>query len=139
MPARRMRVEVYDESGDRYTITFDGRVTREKALRIFDIVELLGGMPSVESEWEHGGEMSKIDKVRFIVEKHLPLVWFSAKEAQPIYEREAKEPVSLSTISTYLSRLANRGVLSKTRNSNRVQYRVVSNALQKISEVKNLI
>jgi hypothetical protein len=48
MSSRKMRVESYDESGNRYTITFEGSVTREKALRIFDIVELLSGMPGIE-------------------------------------------------------------------------------------------
>jgi hypothetical protein len=45
LPVRKMKVEVYDESGNRYVISFEGRVTREKALKIFDMVELLGGIP----------------------------------------------------------------------------------------------
>ena len=137
MPARKMRVEVYDEDGNRYAITFDGRVTIDKARRVFDIVELLGGMPSVESEWERRGEISKIDKLRFIIEKNFPAVWFNAKDAQVVYEREIKEPMSLSSISTYLSRLANRGILTRSRNSNKVQYRVMSENLQKMFNLKN--
>lgn len=134
-----MRVEVYDEGGNRYTITFDGRVTRDKALRIFDIVELLGGMPSMEARWQNNEEVSKIDKVHLIVEKNFPAVWFIPKEAQSVYESELNEPISLSTISTYLSRLATRGVLFKERNSHRTRYRLISESLQKmfhISDVK---
>jgi len=44
MPARKMRVEVFDDDENRYPTTFQGQVTQEKVLRIFDIVELLGGM-----------------------------------------------------------------------------------------------
>ncbi|KYH41850.1 MAG: hypothetical protein AYL32_002110 [Candidatus Bathyarchaeota archaeon B26-2] len=125
MPARKMRVEVYDEEGNRYTITFEGRVTREKALGILDIVELLGGMPSVQPAWKQPEEIPKIEKVRLILERRFPLVWFSAKDLKNVYESETGEHISLSTASTYLSRLADRGLLMKIRNSNRVKYRLM--------------
>jgi len=136
MPVRKMRVDVYDEVGNRYTISFEGRITREKALQVLDIIELLGGMPGIEPQLNFPQELSKIDKIRFFVEKHFPLVWVSAKDVQPLYEKEMMEPISLSTVSTYLSRLADRGVLVKTRNSNRVLYRVVSQDMKKL--IRNL-
>ena len=46
MPARKIRVELFDSDGNRYTIAFEGQVTRDKALRLLDLVELLGGAPS---------------------------------------------------------------------------------------------
>jgi hypothetical protein len=128
-----MRVEVYDESGNRYIVTLEGRVTRKNALRILDIVELLGGMPGVASEFHDNLELPKIEKVRFVVEKHFPLVWFSARDIQSVYEKETKEPIGLSTISTYLSRLSDRGMLMRTKNSNRVLYKLIS------TDVKELI
>ena len=45
MPARKMRVELFDSEGNRYTVAFEGQITRDKALRLLDLVELLGGMP----------------------------------------------------------------------------------------------
>ncbi len=133
MPARKMRVEVYDESGNRYTITFEGSVTRDKALRLIDLVELLGGMPGVNSSREAlSSELSKFDKVHFVLEKYFPIVWFSSKEVQSAYEQEFKEPASLSTISTYLSRMANRGLLIKNRSSNSLRYRIATEASQRI-------
>ncbi len=44
VPARKMRVEVFDDDGNRYPITFQEWITREKLLRIFDIAELLVGI-----------------------------------------------------------------------------------------------
>ena len=131
MPARKMRVEVYDEMGNRYTITFEGRVTREKALKILDIVELLGGMPNVQPEWEQANGLSKIEKVKLVVERNFPITWFTAKDAQKAYERELNEPISLSTISTYLSRLADRGLLMRSRASNRVLYRFAPRTIER--------
>jgi DNA-binding transcriptional ArsR family regulator len=127
MPVKKMRVEVFDGSGNRYTITFEGNVTREKALRLLDLIELLGGMPSVNPNLEETASAhSKFDKLRSILEKHFPIVWFSSKDAQLVYEQEFKEPLSLSTVSTYLSRLADRGVLAKSGTSNRRRYRIVT-------------
>jgi len=127
MPAKKMRVEVFDGGGNKYTVTFDGEVTRDKALRLLDIVELLGGMPSVNlSEVKSISELPKLEKMRLIVEKHFPIVWFSAKDVQGVYEQELKEPVSLSVVSTYLTRMAGRGILTKTGLSNRKRYRLVA-------------
>jgi len=127
MPAKKMRVEVFDGGGNKYTVTFDGEVTRDKALRLLDIVELLGGMPSVNlSEVKSISELPKLEKMRLIVEKHFPIVWFSAKDVQGVYEQELKEPVPLSVVSTYLTRMAGRGILTKTGLPNGKRYRLVA-------------
>jgi hypothetical protein len=127
MPARKMRVEVYDGSGNRYTITFEGHITREKAVRLLDLVELLGGIPGGNPEWEStASKLSKFDRVRQVVEKHFPIVWFTSREVQPTYEQEFKKPIRLSTVSTYLSRMADRGILARSGMSNRRRYRIIT-------------
>lgn len=131
MPARKMKVDVFDTGGNRYSITFEGQVTRDKALRLLEIVELLGGMPGGNpAESKPVSELAKQDKVRFLVEKSFPLVWFSSKEVQTLYERELKEPISLSTVSTYLSRMAERGSLLKTQMANKKRYRITTQFTQ---------
>jgi hypothetical protein len=125
MPARKMRVEVFDGSGNRYTITFEGHITREKAVRLLDLVELLGGIPEENPGWEdEASKLSKFDSVRQVVEKHFPIVWFTSRDVQSMYEQEFKQPISLATVSTYLSRMADRGILAESRMSNRRRYRV---------------
>jgi DNA-binding transcriptional ArsR family regulator len=137
MPARKMRVEIFNSNGDRYTITFEGQVTREKALRLLDLIELLGGMPIVNSGWNRPtSELSKIDKIRLVVEKSFPIGWFSSRNIQSTYEEEFKEPISLSTVSTYLSRMADRGILTKNRVSNRRRYRIMTEVSKASSFMK---
>ena len=127
MPARKMRVDVFDANGNRYTVTFQGDVTRDKALRLLDIVELLGGMPKTGSELDQrNSDLSKFDKIRYIVKENFPVVWFSSRDVQSLYEQKLKEPVSLSTVSTYLSRMAHRGFLVKNKMSNNLQYRMIT-------------
>ena len=126
MPAKKMRFEI-SNNGDRYTITFEGQVTRDKALRLLDLVELLGGMPEVNEDTKPSvSEMPKIDKVRLVAEKSFPMGWFTSKELQLAYEKQFNEPLRLSTASTYLSRLADRGFFMKKGASNQLRYRIMT-------------
>lgn len=122
-----MRIELFDSEGNKYTIAFEGQITREKALRLLDLVELLGGMPSGGGNPginAASNEFSKYDKVRMVIQRHFPLVWFSSKEIQYSYEQEFKEPISLSTVATYLARMTNKGMLVRAGTSNRLKYKV---------------
>jgi DNA-binding transcriptional ArsR family regulator len=130
MPLKKMRVEVFDETGNKYKVSIEGNVTRKSALRILDMVELLGGIPAFENNPQKPEGYSKIDKVRYIIEKHFLLTKFSAGEAQSTYIQEMGEQIDLSTISTYLSRLSNRGILIKEKDSNKVLFRLVSEELR---------
>jgi len=126
MPAKKMRVEIFND-GDRYTISFEGQVTRDKALRLLDLVELLGGMPTVNADLQKSvSEMPKIQKVRLAAEKSYPVGWFSSKELQSEYEKQFNELIRLSTISTYLSRLSDRGFFLKQGASNQLRYRLIT-------------
>ena len=126
MPTKKMRVEIFND-GDHYTITFEGQVTRDKALRLLDLVELLGGMPTVTSESGRPvSEITKIEKVRIAAEKNFPISWFSSKDLQSTYEKQFNEPIGLSTVSTYLSRLAERGFFIKKGASNQKRYRIMT-------------
>ncbi len=128
MPARKIRVELFDSDGNRYTIAFEGQVTRDKALRLLDLVELLGGVPGEGPAVNAGAALpnrvlSRFEKVQLVIQKNFPLIWFSSKDIQAVYEQELKEPVSLSTVSTYLSRMANKGLLLRTGGPNNIKYK----------------
>jgi hypothetical protein len=136
MPTKKVRIEV-SNNGDRYTITFEGQVTRDKTLRLLDLVELLGGMPTVNSEpARSASEMLKIEKVRLVAEKSFPVGWFSSKDLQLAYEKQFNEPICLSTVSTYLSRLTDRGFFIKSGASNQRRYRIMT-AISKYQLMKD--
>jgi hypothetical protein len=132
-----MRVELFDSEGNRYTVSFEGQITREKAVRLLDLVELLGGVPSGAGNPEinpmvTGNGFSKYEKVRMLIQKHFPIVWFSSREVQSAYEQEFKEPISLSTVATYFARMASKEILVKAGASNRLRYKVALNFPQAV-------
>ncbi len=137
MPAKKMRIDLFDNEGNRYTIAFEGQITREKALHLLDLVELLGGMPggTVNSAHDIVPEskvFSKYGKVRVVLQKYFPVVWFSSREVQSTYEQEFKELISISTVATYLGRMVNRGMLLKAGASNSLKYKLAPGAPQAI-------
>ena len=141
MPARKMRVELFDNDGNRYTVAFEGQVTRDKALRLLDLVELLGGAPSEEQFAPSSSSLtnrmfSRFDKVQLVIRKSFPLIWFSSKDVQSVYEQELKEPVSLSTVSTYLSRMASKGFLIRNGGANNLKYKVLVSTPQAVIKQK---
>ncbi len=127
MPARKMRVEMFDAEGNRYSIAFEGQMTRDKALRILDMVELLGGVQDANARStrmaQSYAENTKYEQVHLLVSKNFPLVWFSSRDVQTAYEQEYKQPINLSTVATYLARMLKRGVLMKTGTSNQLRYK----------------
>jgi len=130
-----MRVELFDSDGNRYTIAFEGQVTRDKALQLLDLVELLGGAPNEGPIVGVGTSLpsrvlSRFEKVQLVIQKNFPLIWFSSKDIQAIYEQELKEPISLSTVSTYLSRMTSKGVLLRTGGPNNLKYKTAFNLSQ---------
>ncbi len=131
MPAKKMRVEVFDEEGNRYDITLEGKVTKEKALCLLDIVELLGSVHDAESLPQRKSNTSKFDKIRSIIENRLPLKWFSSKDIYLAYEHEFKEPIPLSTVSTYLARMVDRGFLMRKGAVHNLKYRMATDLAQK--------
>lgn len=137
MPARKMKVEVYDGSGSRYTVTIEGSVTREKAIRILEIVELLGGMPSQRTDRNmlSASSLQKIEQIRTIVEEKFPIVWFSSKDVKTVYEKELHKPISQSMVSTYLSRLTNRGLLMRRKVSKGYNYRMATKNSQELLKI----
>lgn len=129
MPARKMRVELFDNEGNRYTVAFEGQITRDKALRLLDMVELLGGIPGEATNRSAENVLleassSRFEKVRSVTQKNFPLIWFSSRDVQSVYEQELKEPISLSTVSTYLARLAGKGWLIRAGERNSLKYKV---------------
>jgi len=135
MPANKMRVEIYTKEGKKWTFSLDGQITRDETLQILNIVELIGGMsnerqlPSSSTN-SFPNITSRFEKVKNVIQKNFPLIWFISKDVQLIYEQELKEPISLSTVSTYLSRMTNKGLLMRTGTGNSVKYKTAPNIIQ---------
>ena len=123
MRTRRLKVEFYDSEGVRHSIAIDGPVTKEKVGRILDLVELMGGT-SRASPMVLGISQRKFDKLTGMIISQFKERAFSSTEVKEAFESSFREKIPLSTVSTYLARLLDRGVLDRQERSDGLVYRV---------------
>lgn len=121
MSRKRIKIEFEDGQGGRYTISLDGSLSRDKVLKVIDLVELLG--PSDDKEAAPISSETAYGKIYRLVEKRFPLGSFLSTDLLEAFEDEYAKPIKLSTIATYLARLHERGLLTRERAQNGWSYR----------------
>ena len=115
MGVKRVRIDFYDESGCRHTITLDGPITRDKVARILDYAELMGGLPSHPTlAGSRRYACTKLERLRDLIIQRLAETTFSSDCARDMYEEFYGEPIPLTTVATYLSRMVDRGFIRRS-------------------------
>ena len=121
MAKKRIRIDMEDSDGARYDIKLEGNVTREKVLKIFEMMDLMN--------IEEGQEAPNLDsvgsKIWNIVDKNYPVGKFTSTSILEKYEDEYNEPIKLSVISTYLSRFAQKGRIERSRTGREWSYQTI--------------
>lgn len=125
MKPRRFKLEFYDDQGVRHAITIDGQITREKVGKLLDLVEVMAGTPRATAS-ALGVSPRKFDRLASALFTTLKDKTFVAADAKKAYEVAFSEKIPLSTVSTYLTRLVERGVLERSDEGRAVSYRVRS-------------
>jgi hypothetical protein len=111
-----------DSDGARYDIKLEGNVTREKVLKIFEMMDLM----NIEDEQSEATNMDSVgSKIWHIVDKFFPMGKFTSSNILEKYEDEFNEPIKLSIISTYLSRFSSKGRVSRTRTGREWTYQTI--------------
>ena len=121
MAKKRIRIDMEDADGARYDIKLEGNVTREKVLKIFEMMDLM----NIEEEPETTNLDSIGAKIWHIVDKFFPLGKFTSTNILEKYEDEYNEPIKLSIISTYLSRFSTKGRIDRTKTGREWTYQTV--------------
>jgi len=121
MARKRIRIDMVDADGAKYDIKLEGNVTRDKILKIFEMMDLMN--------IEQGPESPNLDsiggKIWNIVDKHFPVGKFTSTEILEKYEDEYNEPIKLSVISTYLSRFASKGRVERSKTGREWSYQTI--------------
>ena len=122
MAKKRIRIDMEDADGARYDIKLEGNVTRDKVLKIFEMMDLM----NIEEEGEKPIKMDSIgSKIWYIVDKFFPIGKFTSTNILEKYEDELNEPIKLSIISTYLSRFSSKGRVNRTRTGREWTYQII--------------
>ena len=121
MARKRIRIDMEDADGAKYDIKLEGNVTRDKVLKIFEMMDLMN--------IEQGPEAPNLDsvgaKIWNIIDKHFPVGKFTSTEILEKFEDEYDEPIKLSVISTYLSRFTSKGRVERSKTGREWSYQTI--------------
>jgi hypothetical protein len=120
---KRIKIELEDEEGTKYTLALEGAVSRDKLMKAMDMLEVmdvpLEHFPKAPDEGTFFG------KVQTLLETTFAAGDFSSSDVARELEDKYGQPVKLSTVSTYLARLADKQYIKRERFGNSWVYRKV--------------
>ena len=120
MKQKRIRIDVRDKDGAKYDFKIEGNITKEKALKIFELMDL------INIEEEQTPNLDSIGgKIWNVVENSFPIGKFTSSEVLEKYEDEYNEPIKLSVVSTYLARFAQRNRIKRARIGREWSYQII--------------
>jgi hypothetical protein len=118
---KKIRIDLEDSDGAKYNFSLEGNVTRDKMLKIFEVMDLI----NIEEQEETVQLGSVGSKIWNVIDKHYPIGKFTSSLILEKYEDEYGEPVKLSVISTYLSRFASKGRVARERKGKEWNYQIL--------------
>jgi len=127
---RRIKIEFDDEEGGKYRISMEGSLSRDKVLKIVDMVEMIGGKSEVNQQTAFSRDTT-FGRLYTLIEKKFTFGSFTSTDILEAYEDEYNIPIRLSTISTYLQRLTEKGLLSRNKTNSGWAYRRAQLNLQR--------
>jgi len=120
MNQKRIRIDVRDKDGAKYDFKIEGNITKEKALKIFELMDL------INIEEEQAPDLDSVGgKIWNIVENSFPVGKFTSSTVLEKYEDEYNEPIKLSVVSTYLARFASRNRIERKRIGREWSYQII--------------
>ena len=120
MKQKRIRIDVQDKDGAKYDFKIEGNVTKEKVLKIFELMDL------INIEEEPAPNLDSVGgKIWNVIENSFPAGRFTSSEVLEKYEDEYNEPIKLSVVSTYLARFASRNRVERTRTGREWSYQII--------------
>jgi hypothetical protein len=121
MGRKRIRIDMEDADGAKYDIKLDGNVTRDKVLKIFELMDLINS-----GEQKETPNLNSVGgKIWHVLDTHFPIGKFTSSQILEKYEDEYNEPIKLSIISTYLSRFTSKRKINRSKTGREWIYQTI--------------
>ena len=130
---KRVKIELEDDEGTKFTLALEGKVSRAKLLKAVDMLEIMD-VPLDHEVEKAPDEGTFFGKVTALIETTFASGDFSTSDVAREFEEKYGQPVKLSMISTYLSRLADKEYLRRERFGNSWVYRRVYLKASQVAE-----
>src|SRR5512136_798250 len=120
---KRVKLEFFDRAGVKHTIAVEGEVTVDKINHLLEYAEIVSGS-NQKNPIPEGGEGSKMNKLLDVINTRLTERDFDSRELFQTYTETWGDDFTLGGVSTYLSRLVDRGTLERSGSAAHWFYRL---------------
>jgi len=120
---KKVRLEFFDRTGVKHTIAIEGDLNVDKVNRLLEYAEIVAGsnpQPPVQGPMQD----SKMTKLLDVINTRLAGRTFDSRQLWEAYRDNWGEEFSLGAVSTYLSRLVDRGTLEREGSPAHWSYRL---------------
>ncbi|MDA4136404.1 MAG: hypothetical protein OK449_05340 [Thaumarchaeota archaeon] len=122
---KKVKVEITDEDGTTYSLALHGKFSQDKVMRMMELIDLFGPGGRNTAQLLPPDESTAYGKILKLIQSSYSVKEFSSADIARDYEESHGSSIPLSTVSTYLSRQADRGILSRQKFGNSWVYRLV--------------
>jgi len=115
---KKVKVEITDAEGTTFSLALHGKFSQDKVIRMMELIDLFGQDQHNTSRLPPPDESTTYGKILKLIQSSYSAKEFSSADIARDYEETHGSPIPLSTVSTYLSRQADRGILSRQKFGN---------------------
>ena len=121
---KRIKLEFFDRSGVKHSIAVEGEVTADKVNHLLEYAEIVAGTSNQRVPLSPGTQDSKMSRLLDVINTRLVDRSFDSREILQSYKENWGDDFTLGAVSTYLSRLVDRGTLERTGSPSHWFYRL---------------
>lgn len=128
---KKIKIELEDAEGGKYNLSLEGNMSKDKILRVFELMEGFNTGVQQEKREKYDIENQKNDnltslssKIWSIIENKFPFTSFTSSDILEMYREEYEEQIKLDVIATYLSRYHKKGKLNRSKKAKEWIYKV---------------
>jgi hypothetical protein len=135
---RKIKIELEDENGEKYNLTLQGTLTKEKLLNVMEFIQLFD-KNSIEGNYDGSIERRETDmklgsKLWNLIIENFRYHTFTSSDILRIYQDLYYESIQLSVISIYLSRFYFKKQLNRSKNGKQWVYALIKQNLSNFRE-----
>jgi hypothetical protein len=122
---KKIKIELEDENGEKYNLTLQGHLSKEKMTNVIEFVQLFE-KNSMDTSLEHKETGIKLgSKLWNLITENFRYHTFTSSDLSRIYQDLYCESIQLSVVSIYLSRFYLKKQLNRSRNGKQWMYGLV--------------
>jgi hypothetical protein len=125
-PKKKIKIELEDNEGDRYNLSLEGKFSKEKMMRVFELIESFEDKTTKEPTYTYDDTSTLASRIWNIVQDKCHDTTFTSAFIFNKYNEVYEEKLQLSVISTYLSRFFARNKLSRIKHGKEWIYSVIN-------------